>query len=715
MTLEPTRIRQILFLAGAAVLLTLAYLMQTHGLFGSKSLNKVTEENQLVVPGNKVQENHPELVLLETMPGGLRALAVNYFWIRAEELKNDGKYYESRQLSKIICDLMPRQPGVWGYQAWNNAFNISVATHTPEERWLWVTDGMRLLRDKGIPLNPRTMDLYKELTWIFWMKMGGTLDDMHWVYKSRWAGEMQFLLAAPPLGTHEDVMAAFRPIQQEQLLDKSDNRQGEKLVQPEKLDDLLANNPDIATYVNLLKQAGMREIISNGGNVQDDWTAELDQRRPTITPKTFLPIYHRFSHDECITGVRLVGVKPESDRDIALSALINDPKYAAPRARLLAFLRAQVLWNAYRMDADWMMDMMKLYGPLDWRTAQAHGLYWITYGFHVCERRDLKDIATNVAAAAEMEARIEAQKTGMISINSDRILFNCLKDLTFFGHMTLLEDQQWGKDPRGLDVLVPCELRPTDPVVIYSADWRFIDPLVKVHDQIVTEVTKKENRPYEENSFRTGHINYMVSAIRLLYMMDKPKRAQELYDQFKNQYKLTGGAWDKDLDGMLTQRLKEEGRPIASEASAQVTAGLVSGLSYLALGSDKAADEKYKWFINHAMAMYNAGLEGSPDRTRMRPFRYYGIAIASNLLIRPDVYGVKLDLQDRSKLWRNLPDDWRCHIWLDGRFAQQIYAQCVAAGIPMQTAFPEPPNMKAFVQKLMQDQAQATPPPQEQK
>ena len=59
------------------------------------------------------------------------------------------------------------------------AWNISVTTYTPEERWNWVYNGVKLLRDEGIPLNPRAVNLYKQLAWTYNNKMSETLDDFH--------------------------------------------------------------------------------------------------------------------------------------------------------------------------------------------------------------------------------------------------------------------------------------------------------------------------------------------------------------------------------------------------------------------------------------------------------------------------------------------------------------------------------------------------------
>jgi len=72
-----------MFFAAAAVLLACGFAMQ--GLLDERTLAHQPITNTVV------HENHPDLVLFETMPGGLRAIAVNFLWMRAEDLKQDEK------------------------------------------------------------------------------------------------------------------------------------------------------------------------------------------------------------------------------------------------------------------------------------------------------------------------------------------------------------------------------------------------------------------------------------------------------------------------------------------------------------------------------------------------------------------------------------------------------------------------------------------------
>ncbi|MFO0376359.1 MAG: hypothetical protein ACK51N_04855, partial [bacterium] len=121
--------------------------------------------------------------------GAFRGVVVNFLWIRAQELKQDGKHYEAVDLAKTITRPQPRFPRVWAFHAWNLAYNISVATQTPGERWQWVNAGIRLLRDQGIPANPSDMLLHRELAWIFLHKIQGMADDANGHYKRAMAYE----------------------------------------------------------------------------------------------------------------------------------------------------------------------------------------------------------------------------------------------------------------------------------------------------------------------------------------------------------------------------------------------------------------------------------------------------------------------------------------------------------------------------------------------
>jgi hypothetical protein len=136
-------------------------------------------------------ENAPPVLAFTTVAlGGFRGLIANALWIRANDLQNDGKYFEMVQLADWITKLEPTFSQVWIVQAWNMAYNISVKFPDAADRWRWVQRGIELLRDEALRYNPKEALLYRELGWFFQHKLGGNLDDAHLYYKQSWAVAM---------------------------------------------------------------------------------------------------------------------------------------------------------------------------------------------------------------------------------------------------------------------------------------------------------------------------------------------------------------------------------------------------------------------------------------------------------------------------------------------------------------------------------------------
>lgn len=118
--------------------------------------------------------------------GGIRSIVAEVVWFRADRLQDEGRYVELAQLASTLSYLEPHTPEVWSYAAWNLAYNISVMMPTHEDRWRWVNAAIVLLRDKGLVLNPTESELYRELAWLFELKLGTDLDAAAPVYRAKW-------------------------------------------------------------------------------------------------------------------------------------------------------------------------------------------------------------------------------------------------------------------------------------------------------------------------------------------------------------------------------------------------------------------------------------------------------------------------------------------------------------------------------------------------
>lgn len=127
--------------------------------------------------------------------GGLRSIAAEVIWFRADRLQEEGRYVELAQLASALTFMEPHTPEVWSYAAWNLAYNVAVMMATEEDRWRWVEAGLRLLRDEGLRYNPSSRELCREIAWMFEIKIGGSIDSAAPVYREKWKAAVEDVAA----------------------------------------------------------------------------------------------------------------------------------------------------------------------------------------------------------------------------------------------------------------------------------------------------------------------------------------------------------------------------------------------------------------------------------------------------------------------------------------------------------------------------------------
>ncbi len=162
-----------------------------------KKLDAMVQEHELHFTGQI--SNAPPLVVFTTVAlGSFRGLIADMLWVRAINLQDQGNYFELVQLANWITELQPQFSGGIVYLGWNMAYNISVTCSSRDDRWRWVMEGIRLLRDKALVYNPTDPVIYKDLAWIFQHKIGDMYDDHNRFYKSKWAKIVQDIITAEP-------------------------------------------------------------------------------------------------------------------------------------------------------------------------------------------------------------------------------------------------------------------------------------------------------------------------------------------------------------------------------------------------------------------------------------------------------------------------------------------------------------------------------------
>jgi hypothetical protein len=284
----------------------------------------------------------PSLAFATVAMGAFRGLLVDILWLRADKLKDQGEFFDAKQIAEWITTLQPRFASVWEFQAWNMAYNISVAIPAtqPDERWRWVKNGYELLRDQGIPLNPKSILLYHELARIFQHKMGSVSDDAHKYYK------LQLAMAMEP------------------LLGPADNQYFKVLAEAPTNWEQIIKDPNVVPLITALKSAD--KTFDNDDDFVSNYLS-LRQNPARFNPDAF-KVIDNFRGTEAIRKFDI-------------------------------FARAYHLRNAWKLDPVLMQELNKTYGPidwndpnthlpLDWRHPDTHAIYWAIKGLQAGGKKE---------------------------------------------------------------------------------------------------------------------------------------------------------------------------------------------------------------------------------------------------------------------------------------------------------------------------------------
>jgi len=351
--------------------LILSGVLLTAASMRTESIHQAREEMGLVA--NTSLENAPPSLAFATVAmGAFRGLIVDILWMRADDLKQEGKFFDAKQLAEWITTLQPRFAAVWDFHAWNMAYNISVAIPNtqPAERWRWVQNGYELLRDRAIEINPRSILLYRSLAWIFQHKIGGVSDDSHRYYKRELALSMR---------------------------------------------DLLGENPSSDYFQSLIEQSGTLEQILADEKISP-FLKELQQADETFSDKSKLVANYltlrktpgRFRKEVFAVVDRYRGTEALDNFDL--------------------FAKAWQLRHVWKFDLDFMDELNRTYGPADfndpndhlplnWEHPASHAIYWAALGLKKAGRPE--------------QYRIDEKNTDRIVFHSLQMLYRTGKVILY--------------------------------------------------------------------------------------------------------------------------------------------------------------------------------------------------------------------------------------------------------------------------------------------
>lgn len=415
--------------------------------------------------------------------GAFRGLFLNWLWLRAQNLKQEGKFYESTDLAKTITRLQPRLPRVWTFHAWNLAYNISVAAQTAPERWNWVNQGIRLLRNEAIPRNPRDLFLHRELGWMFLHKVQGINDDANQYYKAKLAEEWTIALGDPPRRTKEHAgwERLSRLYAQEWL--------GPIAQSPADEGALRRQDPEAAELLGRLEaQTGL------------DTGTEADR---TVVLRTVAQMQTNTRVADAFGQGSGLAFSPAQVRVAEFITAIPSQGRGA-RNRALDFLRRRQVTETHRMEPDLMIQYTERYGPLDWRHAGAHGVYWAARGVE--------------QARAFYNANDQQNAKNFDFINTDRVVIQSLQELFRSGRVFFdINNPRFYKTYPSADF-------------IHAYGGQLQAMVAREFSQVEAQRgVSIEHRLF--NLFAAGYENFLSDAILYLYRanrLDEARRWQEV-------------------------------------------------------------------------------------------------------------------------------------------------------------------------------------------
>jgi len=711
MTMSQSRTVQLVALVGAAALIYGASLRIPAINQGRVQLDTMGAESPVL-------RTEPQYAFAIQALGAFRGLITDLAFIRAETYKEQGRFYDAVQLATWICQLQPHFPAVWEFAAWNMSWNISVTPYTPEERWNWVYNGARLLRDQGIPQNPRAVNLYKQLAWTFNNKMGEISDDYHYAYKCNWAWRMHLLLGAPPPALGEvdpNTVAQLTEVDaaktQDLLADaarkswdlneekrrRAAAERGETYVvrkfeelkrpapadepplsylvakraaweriheialAPASLDELYEREPNARPIVAALRVRGI--------NIDDAPLTEDEYWSDQGLAFTFFAPYRRACDPvSMLRRVTTPSAEDERERQQSeqLRQILGLDTDNPAGATLVRFLQRKVLKQVYRLEAAHMASVVDSFGPMDWRSVDAQGLYWVTSGL--------------IAAGETMDA-FRNDKA-----NTARIMFFCLRNLFLRGRMVF-------------EPFAPAIYR---SYMSLSVDTDFIEPMhqayIKYGNLFDLRATKDDDARAGD-TFRTGHINYLTEAIRLLYLGGQEAEADHYYAYLQRYYpngedgqpnpRLAKTLHDFVMDDFFESTAKNAG---LRETRAAVEQLLARGFDQLAAGdvngftsSVQRARELHENYMRDKRDRLSAPKQ-LPEFNQMLPD-----ALLNWLAVEP---GTPLATLRKARLWASVPLFLRQAVW---DYVERLFSyECDHWGFDMAQAFPEPADMEAF-------------------
>jgi hypothetical protein len=557
---------------------------------------------------NPPLENAPPSLAFATVAmGAFRGLVVDILWMRADKLKEEGQFFDARQLAEWITKLQPRFSAVWEFQAWNMAYNISVAIPAtqPEQRWRWVKNGYELLRDEGIPLNPKSIPLYRELARILQHKLGGVSDDAQEYYKLQFAEEIGPLLESTDNALRGD-----------------DNRYFEALIRAAGEWSQIARDPNVAGFIRALRAADA-SFTSEEDFVKDYLALRQEDSARSSADNTPAPAEE---------------ARPVSKFKLAAFEVLNAYRGTDALQRFDLFAKAYLLRHVWKLEPALMQRVSQMYGPIDfqdpnkrfpmdWRHPDSHAIYWALKGLEIAKQDQDREI-------------------GGEEVNTDRLVLHSLQNLFRYGKIMILR----GWEDRGQQDLSPKAQRVLRKDIYLGPDPRFFDSYEKAYRAVFAKYGEDRGR---KEAYENGHRNMLKNAVLVFYQAGLRSEALKIYNELRKQHP-TFEEFQVSLEQFAKNRIVEELDGLGiTDAGEQIASLLINAYGLYAVGDDNAASTNEQ--LSQQVWDYYKAKYGDSERIDLPPMRILRW-FALNQFLNTEAYPLYVRQDLLARIQREKPD-----------------------------------------------------------
>ncbi len=199
-----------------------------------------------------------EAIKLATL--GMRGLAANILWGKANEYKMKEDWTSLSASLEQLTKLQPNFIRVWQFQSWNLAYNVSVEFDNYRDRYYWVIKGINFQRE-GIRYNANEPRMIWDVGWTISQKIGRS--DEHKEFRVLFRDDDDFHGPRPKADRDNWLVGREWYLQAQDVADKyglSVKSLGAMIYQPEKIQKTMS---PLTFYsyapMNLINYADMLE------------------------------------------------------------------------------------------------------------------------------------------------------------------------------------------------------------------------------------------------------------------------------------------------------------------------------------------------------------------------------------------------------------------------------------------------------------------------